>query len=106
MRFVRHLIGLGLASACFFVGCQHKPVQEFILADVALRSAQKAKADVLAADTFRKAENFFLRAKRDYQEGYFDSCKKYATEARTLAEQAEYLAILKQNQTKEAPNPE
>ena len=79
------------------VACQHRPIEELVLADVAVKAAQKVKADALAPDTYRKAENYFLRAKRDYEEGYFDSSAKYATEARLLAEKAEYESLLKQS---------
>lgn len=84
----------------FVLGCSSKPVTELVLADVALKAAQKAKADSLATDFFRKAENHYLRAKKDYREGYFESCRRYANEARILAEKAEYRAILKQAQIK------
>lgn len=68
-----------------------------MLADVAVKAAQKVKADALAPDTYRKAENFYLRAKQDYKEGYFDSSRKYADQARVLAEQAEYQSLAKQS---------
>ena len=68
-----------------------------MLADVAIKAAQKVKADSLAPDTFRKAENNYLRAQRDFREGYFDSCRKYAREARILGEQAEFQSLLKQS---------
>lgn len=71
-----------------------------ILADVALKAAQKVKAEVLAPDTYRKAENFYLRAKKDYNEGYFESAKKFAHRARQTAEQAEYQSVLKQTELK------
>jgi hypothetical protein len=89
------LIGV-LAS--FLGACHPRPVEELALADTALRAAQKSKADSLAPDAFRKAENYLLRAKKDYSEGYFDSCRSHADEARRLAEQAEYQAHRKQNQ--------
>jgi len=80
--------------------CHPRPVEDMVLADVALKAAQKVKADVLAPDVFRKAENFYLRAKKDYHEGYFDSAKKFAHEARQTAEQAEYRALVKQTELK------
>ena len=80
--------------------CASRPIEELILADVAVKAAQKVKADALAPDAFRKAENHYLRAKKDYNDGYFDSSRKYANEARVLAEQAEYKALFKQNQVK------
>jgi hypothetical protein len=81
-------------------GCASRPLEELVLADVALRAAQKVKADALSPDAYRKAENFYLRAKKDYAEGYFDSCKKFSADARLMAEQAEYRALLKQSQVK------
>ncbi len=92
MKYVALLLLFLLAA------CHSRPVEELTLADVAVRAAQKVKADALAPDTFRQAENYFLRAKRDYSEGYYDSCRKFSTEARLLAEQAEYKALLKQSQ--------
>lgn len=84
-----------------FAGCQHKPIEQLVFADAAIKAAQKAKADSLAPDLFRKAENYFLRAKTDYEEGYFDSCYKFANEARLAAEQAEYQSLLKQSKAKD-----
>ena len=80
--------------------CHPRPVEDLALADVAIKAAQKAKADALATDAFRRAENHYLRAKRDFADGYFDSARKYAQEARLLAEQAEFKALQKSNQLK------
>ncbi len=90
------------ALLVFFVvlGCQSRPVKELALADVAIRAAQKAKAESLSTDEFRRAENFYLRAKKDYSDGYYDSSRKHASEARLAAERAEYSALLKQQKTK------
>lgn len=85
------------------VGCQHRPIEELVLADVAVKAAAKVKADALAPDKFRKAENHYLRAKRDFEEGYFDSCRKFANDARLLAEQAEYQAIFRQSKIRSSP---
>jgi hypothetical protein len=86
-----------LVPFLFLFGCQHRPIQELVLADVAVKAAAKVKADALAPDMYRKAENTYLRAKRDFEEGYYDSCRKFADEARILAEKAEYQAIFKQS---------
>lgn len=92
---------LSFTFLLFSIGaCTQRPVVDLTLADVALKAAQKVRADSLAPDQYRQAENFFLRAKKDFAEGYYDSCKKYATQARLLAEQAEYRSLLKQNQVK------
>lgn len=94
------LLGILLAEAA----CHPRPVEDLALADVALRAAQKVKADALAPDAYRKAENFYLRAKRDYKDGYFDSAKNYAEQARAYAEQAEFKSLLKQSQIKAKPD--
>ena len=88
------------ALVLFITGCHPRPTEQMILADVALKSAQKVKAESLAPDQFRKAENFYLRAKKDYAEGYYDSARKYAEEARIMAEQAEYRSLKKQTELK------
>ncbi|MCB0404290.1 MAG: DUF4398 domain-containing protein [Bdellovibrionales bacterium] len=88
------------AVLVFLAGCNSKPIHELILADTAIKAAQKAKADSLATDLYRKAENNFLRAKQDYREGYYDSCRNFADTARQTAEQAEYQALLKQSKMK------
>jgi hypothetical protein len=88
-------------SVAFLCGCHPRPTEDLVLADVALRAAQKVKADALAPDLYRKAENFFLRAKKDYGEGYYDSCRKFSNQARMLAEQAEFSALKKQSQLKD-----
>ncbi|MBM4303905.1 MAG: DUF4398 domain-containing protein [Deltaproteobacteria bacterium] len=85
---------LGLAA------CHPRPIDDLALADVAIKAAQKVKADALAPDFFRKAENFYLRAKKDFTEGYYDSSKKFASQARMMAEKAEYRALQRQTQSK------
>lgn len=95
MRYLGFFLILLTAMAC-----QHRPIEELVLADVAVKAAQKVKADSMAPDTFRKAENYFLRSKRDYEEGYYDACIKHANEARMLAEQAEYQSLLRQSRLK------
>lgn len=80
--------------------CHPRPLDDMLLADVALKAAQKVKAEVLAPDTYRKAENFYLRAKKDYTDGYYESAKKFAHRARQIAEQAEYQSVMKQTELK------
>ena len=94
LRTLVQILPLGI-----LLSCASRPIEEITLADVAVKAAQKAKADSFAPDAYRKAENFFLRAKRDYQDGYYESARKYSTEARQLAEQAEYQSIAKQTQS-------
>mgnify|MGYP005860052799 CR=1 FL=1 len=95
--------GLWLVGCLFLLSaCASRPINEMTLADTALKAAQKAKADALAPDDYRRAENFFLRAKRDYDEGYFESARKFARDARLAAERAEFTALKKQAQLKSA----
>ena len=89
-----------LIALILLAGCISRPVEDLIFAEVALKAAQKAKAESLAQETYRQAENYYLRAKKDYNESYFDSCKNNAHLARRLAEQAEYKSLLKQSQLK------
>ena len=102
-RFNSNVAPWVLTQAAFvflIIGCHPRPTEQMVLADVALKSAQKVKAESLAPDHFRKAENFYLRAKKDYAEGYYDSARKYAEEARVMAEQAEYRSLKKQTELK------
>lgn len=104
-----HLLRLFLFSFLVFVflsGCHPRPVEDLALADVALRAAQKVKADGFAPDLFRKAENYFLRAKKDYADGYFESCRKFANDSRMFSEQAEFKSLQKQTQLKDKPGEE
>lgn len=97
----RVLIQAALVFSVFLAtACHPRPTEQMVLADVALKSAQKVKAESLAPDHFRKAENFYLRAKKDYAEGYYDSARKYADEARVMAEQAEFRSLKKQTELK------
>lgn len=92
---MRH-VGSFLISV-LLAGCAAKPVEYLVFADVAIKAAQKAKADSLASTTYRQAENNYLRAKKDYVDGYYASSQQFANDARRLAEQAEFQSIAKQN---------
>lgn len=94
------LILLGLAA------CHPRPIEDLAIADVAIKAAQKVKADSLAPDFYRKAENFYLRAKKDFAEGYYDSSQKFAKQARLMAEKAEYRSLQRQSQSKIKVNDE
>lgn len=92
-----------ITGGVFFMGCHPRPTEDLALADVALRAAQKVKSDAFAPDLYRKAENYFLRAKKDYSDGYYESCRKFANDSRMLSEQAEYKSLQKQTQLKDRP---
>jgi len=98
LLFVGIILGMVI-----LLGCHPRPIEDLVLADVAVRAAQKVKAESLSPDLFRKAENHYLRAKKDFSDGYYDSCRKNANDARLLAEQAEYHSLLKQTQLKDKP---
>ena len=97
---MKYALTVACLSAALW-GCNPRPTQDLVLAEVALKAAQKVKADTLSPDLYRKAENHYLRAKKDYAEGYYDSCRKNSTNARLLAEQSEYKALLKQTQIRD-----
>lgn len=101
MKGGKQLFAVFAIFPLLFVSCHPRPTEDLVLADVAVRSAQKVKADSLSPDLYRKAENHFLRAKKDYAEGYYDSCRKNANQARLFAEQSEFQALKKQTQLRD-----
>jgi hypothetical protein len=62
------------------------------LAQAAFMAAKEEGADVHAPNTYRKAEDFYLKAKSAYRRKYFNKAKEYALASKKLAEQAEYQA--------------
>lgn len=88
-----------IGSIIFFIlflsGCVTIPMKEMSASDMAIRGAKKARAETLVPSLFRKAENYYLMSKRDFEKGYYDAAKKHADEARISAEKAEYAALKK-----------
>lgn len=72
-----------------------RPKIEMSLAQAAFMAAKEAGADVHAANTFRKAEDFYLKAKSAYRRKYFNKAQEYALLSKKYSEQAEYQAIRK-----------
>jgi hypothetical protein len=72
-----------------------RPKIEMSLAQSAFLAAKEAGADVHAPNTFRKAEDFYLRAKSSYRRKYFSKAKEYALASKKFSEQAEYQAVRK-----------
>ena len=72
-----------------------RPKVEMSLAQAAFMAAKEAGADVHASNTFRKAEDYYLRAKSAYRRKYFNKAQEYALLSKKFAEQAEYQAIRK-----------
>lgn len=59
----------------------------------AMRAAQEVDARTLSPDVFRRAKELFLLAKKEYKFKNFYLAKKYAIQARELAEEAELEAV-------------
>lgn len=56
----------------------------------AIRAAREVHADELSPDLYRRANEFFFKAKREYKFKNFKEAKLLAEQARKLAEQAEF----------------
>jgi len=72
-----------------------RPKVEMSLAQAAFLAAKEAGADVLASNTFRQAEDYYLKAKSAYRRKYFNKAYEYALLSKKFSEQAEYQAIRK-----------
>lgn len=59
----------------------------------ALRAAKEVQADTLAPELYRQANEWFLKARREYKFKNFKDAKDNAAKARKFAEQAEFEAI-------------
>ncbi len=65
------------------------------LAQAAFLAAKEAGADVHASSLFRKAEDYYLKAKSAYRRKYFSKAQEYALLSKRYSEQAEYSAVRK-----------
>lgn len=76
--------------------CQttHKPIKPMVFASAAMKAADRARAERLAPDLYRRAEVKYWSAKTDYLQRNFESSEKNATEAKRLFERAELRASL------------
>lgn len=72
-----------------------RPKVEMSLAQAAFMAAKEAGADVHASSLFRKAEDYYLKAKSAYRRKYFNKAKEYAILSKKYSEQAEYSAVRK-----------
>jgi len=61
--------------------------------EVSLKAAKEVNADVLAPELYRVAQETSLQARREYRYKNFLDAKKYADQARRLAERAEFEAL-------------
>jgi hypothetical protein len=72
-----------------------RPKVEMSLAQAAFMAAKESGADVHASSLFRKAEDYYLKAKSAYRRKYFNKAKEYAVLSKKYSEQAEYSAVRK-----------
>ncbi len=90
---------LVLLSFLFILGscglATTRPKTEMSLAQAAFMAAKEAGADIHASNTFRKAEDNYLKAKSAYRRKYFNKAQEYAILSKKYSEQAEYQATRK-----------
>lgn len=72
-----------------------RPKIEMSLAQAAFMAAKESGADIHASSLFRKAEDYYLKAKSAYRRKYFNKAKEYAILSKKYSEQAEYSAVRK-----------
>ena len=88
-----------LLSLLFILGAcglaTTRPKVEMSLAQAAFMAAKESGADVHAPNTYRKAEDFYLKAKSAYRRKYFNKAQEYALLSKKYSEQAEYQAVRK-----------
>lgn len=93
MKYLKHsFCALFLVLAACQTG--QKPVKPMIFASSAMKAADRARAERLAPDLYRRAEVRYWAAKTDYLQRNFESAGKNATEAKRLFERAEIRASL------------
>jgi hypothetical protein len=98
-RFLIVLLNISILTGSFLLlkACQttEKPVKPMIFASAAMKAADRARAERLALDTYRRAEVRYWAAKTQYLQKDFFSAEKSADEAKRLFERAEFEAALK-----------
>jgi len=87
-------------------GCQKRQdvYIDLALAEAALMAAKEAKSDIYAPFYYRKAETFYLTAKKDYTNKFFSSSKGNSNKSREYSEIAEKKSILKIQRGDEGDN--
>jgi len=93
VKYLKHsLCALFLVLAACQTG--QKSAKPMIFASSAMKAADRARAERLAPDLYRRAEVRYWAAKTDYIQRNFESADKNATEAKRLFERAEIRASL------------
>lgn|SRR5690606_7132822 len=93
LRLVSTLSLLFILGACGLATT--RPKVEMSLAQAAFMAAKEAGADLHASTLFRKAEDYYLKAKSAYRRKYFNKAKEYALFSKKFSEQAEYQSTRK-----------
>ncbi len=86
------VLSLVVLSGCSLTAT--RPMQEMSYTSAAIRAAKEVQADNLAPETYRQANEWFRKARKEYRLKNFKQAKDYADKARSLAEQAEFDSIV------------
>jgi hypothetical protein len=90
---------LPLLLICFLIAAcgltTTRPKVEMSLAQAAFMAAKEAGADIHAANLYRNAEDYYLKAKSAYRRKYFNKAQEYALLSKKYSEQAEYQSVRK-----------
>lgn len=78
------------------VGCVAPPPdEEMAIAEAAVSAAKEARGDQLAPEWYQRAEDELNRARGAREAKEFDLAKKLALRARSFAEKAEEISVIK-----------
>ena len=91
-----------LLSACFAAaGCPQAPVRQISDARAAIERAQDERADLYAAESLQKAEEFLRRAEEEMEAGRNRDAKGHSVNARKRAERSLEITIPKREEARE-----
>jgi len=93
MRFILSISLVLILGACGLTTT--RPKVEMSLAQAAFMAAKESGADVRSSTLFRKAEDYYLKAKSAYRRKYFNKAKEYALLSKQFSEKAEYDSVRK-----------
>ena len=79
------------------IGCVNPgpTIQEYNLAEVALRSAKDSEAKRYAPKVFSQARRYMRKAERAYKDRYYSRSEEYFKKSRYYSEKAENIARVK-----------
>ncbi len=91
LRFLLFSLGLYLGGCAVIVTV---PVDDFILADTAIKFAKLAKAPRYAPGQWHRAEDAYRLGKRYYKKGNYEKAREFFLKARVYGEKSENAARL------------